>query len=70
MNIIIKAAAILYVMFPFQAALARWDVITKKDEMTGDISSYASSDSVGSTRPMGFPYTGIKSQLVFGCDTK
>ncbi len=69
MNRIIKAAAILYMIFPFQAALAGWEMARpSRDEMTGEIRIYTFSDSVTSTTPMDFPYTGTKSWLGFGCD--
>ncbi|MBO1352019.1 MAG: hypothetical protein EBE86_033745 [Hormoscilla sp. GUM202] len=67
MNRIIKAAAILYMLFPFQAALAEWQL---KDEMTDEITTIAISDEVTSTRPMDFPYTRTVSALGFACDTK
>jgi len=70
MNRIIKAAAILYMLFPFQAALAGWRGWPSKDEMTGEIRAYAVSDKVTSTTPMDFPYTETRSWLGFGCDTK
>lgn len=49
---------------------AAWDVGVSKDEMTGKKKSYATSSMVKSTKPMGFPYKGVKSWLGIGCNNE
>ena len=44
-----------------------WDVNIKKDKMSGEISTYASSSTVTSDEKMRFPYSNTKSWIGVGC---
>jgi len=59
--------SILLASFP---AYANWETSVSKDEMTGDLSAYASSPITGPTKSMGFPYSDVKAWLGVGCDEK
>jgi hypothetical protein len=50
------------------AQAQEWGVSTSKDEMTGEVSVYATSATTGPTETMGFPYSDIEGWLGFGCD--
>jgi RNA polymerase subunit RPABC4/transcription elongation factor Spt4 len=52
------------------AAAPTWSSFTSKDEMTGELSAYATSPRVPSNSPMDFPYHGTKAWLGVGCDGK
>ena len=47
----------------------RWSVFDKTDEISGEVSAFATSDSVAPTRQLGFPYSDVKAWLGVGCDT-
>ena len=44
-----------------------WDMDIKKDKMSGEISTYASSPTVTSDEKMRFPYSNTKSWIGIGC---
>lgn len=45
-----------------------WVTFDSTDEMTGERSAYAVSPMATTTKPMGFPYTGVEARLAVGCD--
>ena len=47
---------------------AQQDVLTSKDEMTGEVSFYCSSPSTSPTETMSFPYGDTKGWLGIRCD--
>lgn len=51
-------------------ANAAWTTSTSKDEMTGKISAYASSNDISPSKPMGFPYATLKAWLGIGCNSE
>ncbi|RXK03808.1 hypothetical protein CRV02_01025 [Arcobacter sp. CECT 8989] len=62
---------ILFVFVIFTSTLlAKWNVSTDKDEMTGKYSAYAISSNVKPTRTMNFPYSSVESWIGIGCNNK
>lgn len=49
-------------------ARAQWDVSMSKDEMTGEVSSYCSSQTTPPTKTMSFPYSDVRGWLGVGCN--
>ena len=45
-----------------------WSHFTSTDEMTGETQAFATSPRAAPTRPMAFPYGGVRAWLGFGCD--
>ncbi|MEC7120143.1 MAG: zinc ribbon domain-containing protein, partial [Pseudomonadota bacterium] len=45
-----------------------WSITSSKDEMTGETSFFAVSESVAPTRPMDFPYSDVTAWIGVGCD--
>lgn len=58
----------LLVCFMSVNAYAKWTTIVSKDKMTGKVSAYAFSDSVGPDEKMDFPYQLVTGQVVVACD--
>ena len=59
---------IIFIVLQSTSLFAEWNVVEKKDEMTGDKSAYAYSSNVKSTKEMDFPYGDVESWLGVGCD--
>ena len=55
-------------MFNAVQVFAQWDVTSEKDEMTGDVSAYCTSQLTPPTERMDFPYSDVKGWLGVGCD--
>lgn len=54
---------------PAVANLSKWRTLTSSDEMTGEISYFATpADSIKPNRRMGFPYSNVIADLFVGCD--
>jgi len=47
---------------------AQWNVSTDKDEMTGEVSAYCSSERTSPTERMDFPYSDVNAWLGVGCN--
>jgi len=53
---------------PAAVNLSKWRTLNSSDEMTGEASYFATSDSVKPNRRMGFPYSNVIADLFVGCD--
>ena len=59
---------VLLMAFLAIPASAQWTTSTSKDEMTGELSSYAHSPATTATKRLDFPYRGTRAWLGVGCD--
>jgi len=48
----------------------KWTHFTSRDEMTGEVSAYATSPRTAPTRRMDFPYADVRGWLAFGSNGK
>ena len=60
--------AVFFLFLTSAQASAQWYTSQDSDEMTGESSSYAHSQSVTATESMEFPYNGTEAWLGVGCD--
>jgi hypothetical protein len=70
-----KVAATVVILLFISVALSsvqaqEWDINTSKDEMTGEISVYATSARTAPNESMDFPYSDVEAWLGFGCDAE
>jgi len=70
MNKVLVKNVIIILIVSSSYCLGQWNVSISKDEMTGESTSYVSSPSIGSNKPMGFPYSDTKAWMGVGCDGK
>ena len=66
MRILTKVCLFATLNFPVLAS-AEWTVSFNMDEISGDMTTFATSPRVSSTGPMSFPYSDVASWLGFGC---
>jgi len=59
---------IIFIGLQSTSLFAEWNVVEKKDEMTGDKYAYAYSPGVKPTKKMDFPYGDVESWVLVGCD--
>ncbi len=59
--------ALFYILAP-HSAISQWTTTQSEDEMSGEKRSFAFSERITSTTPMGFPYSGTTARLAVGCD--
>lgn len=58
---------ILIALLVAGAAQADWKVIKNTNDMTGETSTFATSQFADTVRPMPFPYTGTKARIIASC---
>ena len=66
----LKRTLITSIAITSLTANAAWDVSSDVDEMTGETTHYAMSQSKKSTKTMGFPYKDVRSWIGVGCNKK
>lgn len=66
----LKRALITSIAITSFTANASWNVSSDVDEMTGEATHYAISQSTESINKMDFPYKDVRSWIGVGCDKK
>lgn len=67
-TLLINLIILSLILFLSGNVFAQWDTSTSEDQMTGEKTCYATSSSVNSTEPMGFPYSDTKAWIGIGTD--
>lgn len=62
-----KHSESLYFNTSINKASDLWYISSSKDPMTGDVSYYLHSETVGSIEEMSFPYNNVQSTLIIAC---
>ena len=69
-TVLTTASTVSYKKTPVAAAAKppQWKSWETSDDMTGQKQAYAQSPTITSTRRMSFPYTGVTTKVMVGCD--